>query len=156
MVYWLIIANYESTNLLSRYLFCPSPHFFPVVVLVGHYDSGKTCLMLSFIHNEFRCTKLPTIGVDFRTKCVEVHSKVIMVQIYNTGRIACPCMHLFLSFSPSHLPSLPTPLLSLPEFACYSPTCYDRLSHTPLLLMNCIIYIALYVQTSKLHLDHGW
>ena len=100
MVYWLIIANYESTNLLSRYLFCPSPHFFPVVVLVGHYDSGKTCLMLSFIHNEFRCTKLPTIGVDFRTKCVEVHSKVIMVQIYNTGRIACPCI----SSSPLSLP----------------------------------------------------
>ena len=75
-------------------LFCSSPHpffsssptFLLVVVIVGDV-SGKSSLVDRFICNEFSYNPVPTIGLHFRIKSVEVDSKEIKVRIWDTGML---------------------------------------------------------------------
>ena len=45
---------------------------------------GKSCLLLQFTDNKFRHQHELTIGVEFGTKTLEVDSKIIKVQIWDT------------------------------------------------------------------------
>ena len=55
------------------------------VVLVGDSNVGKSNLLGRFISNEFTTEKKPTLGVEFGTKIIVSHDKLIKVQIWDTA-----------------------------------------------------------------------
>ena len=131
VLYIMVIVNqtecylYEKISIiLSRHSFCVPPlHFFSstlsylsdlffhslfpspslfVVVVLGH-ATGKTALIRRFVSNEFPREYCPTIDDVFETS-LEVDSKVIKVQILDTG--LCVLIHYakYISSSPSSRP----------------------------------------------------
>lgn len=56
-----------------------------IVVLIGDSGVGKTNLLGRFTRNEFNLESKSTIGVEFATRSIQVDSKVIKAQIWDTG-----------------------------------------------------------------------
>lgn len=56
------------------------------VVLIGDSGVGKSNLLSRFTRNEFNLESKSTIGVEFATRSIEVDSKTIKAQIWDTGR----------------------------------------------------------------------
>ena len=54
------------------------------VVLFGDGGSGKTCLLSRFTDASFT-QHVPTIGVNFKIKTINIDGKVIKAQIWDTG-----------------------------------------------------------------------
>jgi small GTP-binding protein len=46
---------------------------------------GKSCLLLQFTDNKFRHQHELTIGVEFGAKTIELDSKVVKIQIWDTA-----------------------------------------------------------------------
>ena len=46
---------------------------------------GKSCLLLQFTDNKFRHQHELTIGVEFGAKTIEIDSKIIKIQIWDTA-----------------------------------------------------------------------
>jgi small GTP-binding protein len=46
---------------------------------------GKSCLLLQFTDNKFRHQHELTIGVEFGAKSIEIDSKIIKIQIWDTA-----------------------------------------------------------------------
>lgn len=44
--------------------------------------AGKSSLLLRYTQNEFNVEYMPTIGIDFRLKTVEVNGKTVKVQVW--------------------------------------------------------------------------
>ena len=89
-----MLCNICTSTCLSRSLnssFTPSPS----VLLIGDSGVGKTGLISRFVHEEFKSGLKTTVGVDFHTKCIEVGSEVIKVNVRDTGL----CIHAVLIFS---------------------------------------------------------
>ena len=59
--------------------------FFFKVVLFGDWDVGKTCLLSRFTDDSFTLQPLPTIGVDYKIRSINIDGKVIKTQIWDTG-----------------------------------------------------------------------
>lgn len=55
------------------------------MVLVGNSSVGKTCLFLQYSDNVFNDSFMPTIGVDFRIKTLEIDGSFIKMQIWDTA-----------------------------------------------------------------------
>ncbi|KAJ3444890.1 ras and ef-hand domain-containing protein [Anaeramoeba flamelloides] len=55
------------------------------IVLVGQGSVGKTCLILQYCENTFRNETMITIGIEFMTKYVNLHSKTVAAQIWDTA-----------------------------------------------------------------------
>lgn len=55
------------------------------MVLVGNSSVGKTCLFLQYSDNVFTESFMPTIGVDFRIKTMELDNSFIKMQIWDTA-----------------------------------------------------------------------
>lgn len=55
------------------------------VVLIGDSGVGKTNLLSRFTRNEFNLESKSTIGVEFATRSVQVDSKTVKAQIWDTG-----------------------------------------------------------------------
>ena len=55
------------------------------MVLVGNSSVGKTCLFLQYSDNVFTESFMPTIGVDFRIKTLELENSFIKMQIWDTA-----------------------------------------------------------------------
>ena len=55
------------------------------VLLLGDSDVGKGPLLLSYVDKVFSDTYVPTIGVDFRVKTLELENKKIKMQIWDTA-----------------------------------------------------------------------
>ena len=55
------------------------------VVVIGTSGSGKTSLLLRFAENKFNDDHLVTIGVDFKTKSLQVGQKTINLQLWDTA-----------------------------------------------------------------------
>ena len=55
------------------------------MVLVGNSSVGKTCLFLQYADNVFNESFMPTIGVDFRIKSMEIDSSYVKMQIWDTA-----------------------------------------------------------------------
>jgi Ras-related protein Rab-1A len=55
------------------------------VVIVGNQGVGKSSLFIRFCDDNFADNYLPTIGVDFRFKMVEVDGKTCKLQIWDTA-----------------------------------------------------------------------
>ena len=121
----------------------PPPPTPPLVVLIGDSGVGKSNLLLRFTHNEFNLKSQTTVAVEFATRSIEVDSKVIKAQIWDTGLHShtytfstllppvlsclhsCRLLSLLLPSSPSFYPLLPPscPLLSLlPPFVSFLPS----------------------------------
>ena len=58
------------------------------VVLIGDSEVGKSNLLSRFTKNEFDMKTKTTIGVDLATKSIKVDTKIIKVQIWDTGTSA--------------------------------------------------------------------
>lgn len=55
------------------------------VIVVGSMASGKSCLLLRYIHNQFKPDISSTIGVDFRTRTLEVRGMSIDLKFWDTA-----------------------------------------------------------------------
>ncbi|GAU32233.1 hypothetical protein TSUD_53600 [Trifolium subterraneum] len=55
------------------------------VVLIGDSGVGKSNLLSRFTKNEFNLESKSTIGVEFATRTLNVDSKVIKAQIWDTA-----------------------------------------------------------------------
>ena len=64
----------------------------PLVVLIGDSGVGKSNLLSRFTRNEFNLESKSTIGVEFATRSIEVDSKVIKAQIWDTGLNSHVCV----------------------------------------------------------------
>ena len=61
-----------------------------IVVLIGDSSVGKSNLLSRFTRNEFNLESKSTIGVEFATRSIQVDSKTIKAQIWDTGTLECP------------------------------------------------------------------
>ena len=55
------------------------------VLLLGNSDVGKSSLILRYVDGTWSNTFIPTIGVDFKVKTIEVDNKKIKMQIWDTA-----------------------------------------------------------------------
>lgn len=56
------------------------------IVILGDSSSGKTCFLHKYISNTNLINSLPTIGVDFNSKIVEVaNNKKVKIQLWDTS-----------------------------------------------------------------------
>jgi len=55
------------------------------ILIVGNSCAGKTNILCRFADNIFHESFLPTIGVDFRIRSLEVDNKSIKLQIWDTA-----------------------------------------------------------------------
>lgn len=63
---------------------CAFLSFSIAVVLIGDSGVGKSNLLSRFTRNEFNLESKSTIGVEFATRSIEVDSKTIKAQIWDT------------------------------------------------------------------------
>lgn len=61
------------------------PDYLIKIVLVGDSGVGKTNLLLRWAHGSFNKESIPTIGVEFATKTIEIDGKLAKVQIWDTA-----------------------------------------------------------------------
>lgn len=55
------------------------------ILLIGESKVGKTCLINSYVIRKFNINQLSTVGLDFRTKKLEIQGKQINLSIYDTA-----------------------------------------------------------------------
>ena len=55
------------------------------ILIIGNSCAGKTNILCRFADNIFHESFLPTIGVDFRIRQLEVDNKSIKLQIWDTA-----------------------------------------------------------------------
>ena len=55
------------------------------IVIIGDSGVGKTNLLSRFVDDAFSMDSKPTIGVEFATKTLNVDSKVVKNQIWDTA-----------------------------------------------------------------------
>ena len=55
------------------------------VLLLGNSDVGKSSLILRYVDQVWSDTFVPTIGVDFKVKSLEIDNKQIKMQIWDTA-----------------------------------------------------------------------
>jgi Ras-related protein Rab-8A len=56
------------------------------LLTLGDSGAGKSSLLLRYTLNEFSIEYMPTIGIDFRLKTVEMKGKTVKVQVWDTGK----------------------------------------------------------------------
>ena len=55
------------------------------VLLLGNSDVGKSSILLRFVDSIWNDSFVPTIGVDFKVKTVEIGEKKVKMQIWDTA-----------------------------------------------------------------------
>ena len=55
------------------------------LIIIGDSGVGKTNLILRFVGESFKQNYVATIGVDFKSKTVELEGKKIKLQIWDTA-----------------------------------------------------------------------
>jgi Ras-related protein Rab-1A len=55
------------------------------VLLIGNSGVGKSSLLLRFADDVFNDNFMPTIGVDFKIRTIDVDAKTIKLQIWDTA-----------------------------------------------------------------------
>jgi len=58
--------------------------YYAKALVAGDYSSGKTCLMVRYVKDEFSLTQPSSIGIDFAVQKIEVDKTKVMVQIWDT------------------------------------------------------------------------
>ena len=55
------------------------------LVFIGDSSVGKTCLLMRFSENRFSSDHMPTIGIDFKIKMLQVQDKRVKLQLWDTA-----------------------------------------------------------------------
>uniref|UniRef100_A0A7S3Y9X0 Ras-related protein Rab-1 n=1 Tax=Lotharella globosa TaxID=91324 RepID=A0A7S3Y9X0_9EUKA len=55
------------------------------LLMLGDSGAGKSTLLLRYVQNGFEAEHMPTIGIDFRLKTIELDNKMIKVQVWDTA-----------------------------------------------------------------------
>ena len=55
------------------------------LLMLGDSGAGKSTLLLRYTQNSFEQEHMPTIGIDFRLKTIDLDGKTIKVQIWDTA-----------------------------------------------------------------------
>ncbi len=55
------------------------------LIIVGDSSVGKTCILLRFSENTFPVSHMPTIGIDFKIKKINVGDKRVKLQVWDTA-----------------------------------------------------------------------
>ena len=55
------------------------------IVVVGPKCSGKSCLVQNFADDTFDENTISTIGMDFRTRSVQMHGEIVRLQLWDTA-----------------------------------------------------------------------
>ncbi|KAJ5076540.1 rab family gtpase [Anaeramoeba ignava] len=55
------------------------------IVIIGSANVGKTSLMIRYVDDNFTVSKQTTIGIDFKTKDIEIDGKIVRLQIWDTA-----------------------------------------------------------------------
>ena len=55
------------------------------ILTKGESQVGKTCILRRFVENKFLKSHLATIGIDFRTKILQIYGKDIKLKIWDTA-----------------------------------------------------------------------
>ena len=55
------------------------------ILTIGESGVGKTCILRRFVENKFLKSHLATIGIDFKTKTINIKNKEIKLKIWDTA-----------------------------------------------------------------------
>jgi small GTP-binding protein len=55
------------------------------ILVIGESAVGKSCLLLRYTDNKFQESFMTTIGVDFKTKFIEIEKVKVKLQIWDTA-----------------------------------------------------------------------
>ena len=55
------------------------------ILMIGSSGVGKSCLLLRFADDNFNEQNMPTIGVDFKIRTLDVDTKVCKLQVWDTA-----------------------------------------------------------------------
>ena len=55
------------------------------ILTIGESGVGKTCILRRFVENKFLKNHLATIGIDFKTKTINIKNKEIKLKIWDTA-----------------------------------------------------------------------
>lgn len=55
------------------------------ILTLGDASVGKTCILLRFSENEFPINTMPTIGIEYKTKLVEISGRTVKLQVWDTA-----------------------------------------------------------------------
>lgn len=55
------------------------------ILVIGESAVGKSCLLLRYTDNRFQETFMTTIGVDFKTKFIDIDGNHVKLQIWDTA-----------------------------------------------------------------------
>ena len=55
------------------------------LIVIGDSSVGKTCLLLRFSDDQFPTSHMPTIGIDFRIKTIQMNNKSVKLQVWDTA-----------------------------------------------------------------------
>ena len=56
------------------------------IIMLGDTETGKSSLILRYVENQFCPFFIPTVGLDFKTRSVEVDENKYKLQIWDTAR----------------------------------------------------------------------
>ena len=55
------------------------------ILLIGDFGVGKSCVILRYVEGDFPGNIMSSIGVDFKTKQIEIEDRLIKLQIWDTA-----------------------------------------------------------------------
>ena len=55
------------------------------ILTIGESGVGKTCILRRFVENKFSKNHLATIGIDFKTKTLNIYNQEIKLKIWDTA-----------------------------------------------------------------------
>ena len=55
------------------------------ILTLGDSSVGKTCIMLRYAEDDFPKSTMPTIGIEYKTKVIQINNQSIKLQIWDTA-----------------------------------------------------------------------
>lgn len=55
------------------------------LIMIGDSSVGKTCFLLKFADENSNVSHIPTIGIDFKIKTVQIDGKTVKLQVWDTA-----------------------------------------------------------------------
>lgn len=55
------------------------------ILTLGDSSVGKTCIMLRYAEDDFPKSTMPTIGIEYKTKIIQIKNQPIKLQIWDTA-----------------------------------------------------------------------